>query len=71
MLGDIKPGQRRPSSHDHKWFFLQNRPVFEAVEGGLFKQVDYAYFVCNSCPDTDGEPNVVKRVVEISNAQGN
>jgi hypothetical protein len=76
MKGDITPakssilGRFNPKDHDHKWFFLQTRSVFEAVNpgGDLFKQVEYAYYVCNHCADTAGGPNTIKHRVEIKDA---
>jgi len=59
-------------THEHRWNFLQNKQVFEAVDPeigeNLFRQTDWAYFICNSCPDTGYEPNIIKVRVWVKEA---
>lgn len=58
--------------HDHRWHFLQARTEIEPyndLDPPMYKKVEYAYFVCNDCPDTDGEPNTIKRIVKNASAQ--
>lgn len=71
MTNDIKAPilSRWSDKHEHRWMFLQTRSVFEAVQGDdSFKQVEHAYFVCNNCPDTNGDPNIVKSRVKTKDS---
>lgn len=36
-------------SHAHRWMFLQVKMSFEPQENGFYKQVEYAYLICNGC----------------------
>lgn len=54
--------------HEHRWHFLQVRSEFEQtyydeLPETTYRKSDFAYYVCNDCPDTDGEPNTIKRLV--------
>jgi hypothetical protein len=51
--------------HEHRWHFLQVRSEAEDIAGTkTFIKKEYAYFVCHNCPDTDNEPNTIKRPVK-------
>ena len=51
------------TTHIHKWFYLETKTKFEMVKEDLFRQVEYGYYVCNSCPETFGEPNTIRRKI--------
>lgn len=70
MTEDIRPpkkapllGRFTPRDHEHKFFFLQARTESEQVNPGnsdLFRKKEYAWFVCNDCPENDDMPYVIK-----------
>lgn len=78
MMGDIQKRKRTyldrlaskdkdddiSSDHEHRWFFLQTRTeLIEQVNSTNYIKKEFAYFVCNDCPESDG-PNVIKTEVK-------
>lgn len=56
--------------HEHNWRFLLVKNEFEQtyydeIPEPTYRKIDYAYFVCNDCPDTKGEPNTIKKEVKV------
>lgn len=56
---------KKTSDHEHRWFTYQTKYEFELVEGDApdghdltYRRVEYAWCICQTCPETP----VVKKV---------